>query len=461
MLQTWPRVLVALTMGALAVAACGGDDADPPADGDAGGPGTAVDEAEAPENTCSPDQVARLPETVDPEGCWAAPGATDPVILQDAVFALVEDASVGGESPPASVVAYDQESGAQMWSSDPLPGQVRGLSATEVEGEPAIAALVLEEDEGDAVTEASQSWGYLVWPATVGDGDPAEPTAHITAPAADPSVAEIRWTDQGLLVGDQFLAPGADEFVPAQIAPDPIMVGDYDLDESFAGVSGEVMLSYVRGVAWGPGASDEGDSYVGWVARGLDGVQAWDAVESTPNEGENAIGAEGLTDLALVVGDYALTITPTDESYAAFETSWVDAATGQPAEPRPADLAGAEAVAASSDVVAGGTAALASADGRYLAVSWSTLAVVLDVESGEVARVESDFEIGLDAADDVTVYGSTQNGALTISWSDATATALEPPQQSPADVDGVYGAVSVAAEAVTGEDTLLVAGLVD
>jgi hypothetical protein len=376
------------------------------------------------------------------------------VIVDDTVFALVADASVGGELPPTSLVAFDADSGSQAWASEPLPGDVIRLAATELDGEPAIAALVVEQDEGDAVTEASQAWGYLAWPADVGEGDDAEPSAHVTAPATDPT-AEVRWTDQGLLAGDLFLAPGADEFTPAQVLPEPLVVGDYDLDESFAGVSGELMLSYVRGLAYPSGGPENGESHIGWVARGLDGTQAWDGVEAIPNEGDTAVFAEGPTQLAMVVGGYALTITSTDESYTAFDTAWVDAATGEPAEPRPADIAGTVPVAAATDII-GGTAALASPDGTHLVASFSTLTVVLDVESGEVTPVDTDFEISLDAVDDTRAYGSTENGALTIDWSDGTATPLDPPQQGVTAVGDDHGAIIVGEEEVGGTPTLAV-----
>lgn len=447
------RSLAVLTIGALGAAACGGDDGDQPTgdDGDAAAPTTSdVEEGPASDYACPPDVVAMLPETLDPETCWAVQSADEPVIIGDTVFALETDVEVGGDPPPVSVVAFDADTSQRLWASVPVPGEVEHLAATEVDGEPGIAALVTGQDEGDAVTEASSSWNYLAWPADAGEdgAEEIEPAVDITTPVSDLS-DYVWWTDQGVLAGDRLLAPGADEFVQVRVDPEPIMVGDYDLAESFAGVSGELMLSYVSGVAYPPGNSQHGETHVGWVARDLEGATVWDAVESFPNEGVNAFGEAPLT-VAMVVGGYALTIAATDDSQTDLEVTWLDATTGEPAEPRPADIAGTFDVSFNSG-------ALVSPDGAHLFASYDTLDAVLDVASGEATVVESDFDIGVATADDARAYGSTENGALTIDWNDATATAVEPLGEGIVAVGDDHAAITVTE--IQGEviDTLVVA----
>lgn len=446
MLDTRGRTAALLAVAALALTACG-DDSEPTAsesntEASSGGPS---DEPSTPEETglefaCPPQFRTALPEGLDPEACWAQPDLERPVLADGTLFALEPDPL--DTEAPEHVVALDAETGERLWASAPLPGEASRLRAAEVDGDPGIAVVVTENDTGDALTEASQAWGYLAWPADGGGGETdqaVEPVVHLTAPQGDNAFPDVYWTDQGLLAGDQFLAPGADEFTTVNRDPEPMLVGDYDLDERFAGVSGDLLMSYVRGVAWTENGGANGDTYVGWLARTADGAEAWNAVTSTPNEQDSLFG-EGPNQLTIVVGGYLLTITPTDENYTAFELSWLDAATHAAATPTPADVAGAEPIAADADIMAGETGTLLSPDGTHLFASWSTLALIVDIEAGTVTRVPTDFDIHGWAIDDTTVYGSTDNGTLTVDLASAEATPIEPPRESFDLVDGEFGA---------------------
>jgi hypothetical protein len=448
------RRAVALAAGialGVTLVACGGGDDDDSSPLEQGDDDPAPrGEKDDVENVCPADTAALLPEGFDPETCWTAPDADEPVFVGETVFALASE-------PAPAVVAFDVATGAQVWESEPLPSEVTRMAAVEVDGEPGIAVLVTESDEGDAVNEPSQSWSYLAWPGDVDEESPSEPAEHITAPTDDTSFAEVRWSDQGLLAGDQLLRPGADEFEQVNTAPEPMVMGDYDIDESFGGVSGDVLLSYLSGVAWLPDGPDNGESFVGWLARDAAGEAVWDNVISGANEGENALFAEGPARMPVVVGDYALVIAATDETYAEFELAWVDAATGEAAEPTADDLAGAVPVGGVADVIAGEVGTLLSPDGQHLFAWWSTLALVVDVDAGTVQRVSSDFDIVGESIDDTTVYGSTENGSFTIDLATAEATALDAPQESLDAVAGDNGAFTVADDELGGPDSLVVA----
>lgn len=452
MVDTRARIAALLTVTAVALAACGGDTepaasesgTDAPSEQPSGEPSPAETESEF---ACPPQFRTALPEGLDPETCWAHPGLERPVLAGGTVFALEPDAS--DPSAARHLLALDAETGERLWRSDALPGAASGLRATEVDGAPGVAVVVTENDAGDALTEASAAWGYLAWPADAGGDeggdagseDPGfEPAVHITAPQSELAATDVYWTDQGLLAGDQFLAPGAGEFTTVNRDPEPMLVGAYDLDERFAGVSGNLLLSYVKGVAWTDGGPENGSTYVGWLARTADGTEAWNTVAGTPNE-EDSLFGEGPNQLTIIVGGYLLTITPTDENYTTFELSWLDAATHEPVTPTPAEVAGAEPAAADADVMAGETGTLLTPDGTHLFASWSTLAVIVDIEAGTVTRVPTDFDIHGSAVDDTTVYGSTENGTLTIDLATGEATAIEPPHESFDLIDGDHGAV--------------------
>lgn len=445
----WQRLVAAACVAAL-VAACAGDDDGDPLDG-AGPPGGAEgagdggagrgDGGPAAELACDAGIRPRLPEGFDPDTCWAVPGPIDPVVIGDRVFALFQDGEVpqDGITAPLVVVAYDAATGERAWTSAPLPGTVRGLHPVEVEGGPGIAVLADEPDEGDAVTSPSVGWGYLAWPADV-DGPPTdEPAVHVSEPTDETSLefAPVLWTDQGVLAGDRLLRPGADAFEPVVVDAEPMEVDEtYDLDETVVGVAGEVVLAHVSDIAFPAGGPDDGNSYVGWRAHHLDGTTAWDAVTSFPNQGDIVISAEGPARLPIVVGDHVVTIAATDETYTDFTVEWLDAATGAEARPTPDDLAGATPTGGQADVIAGDIATLLSPDGRYLFAQWSTLALVVDVEAGTVARVASDFAIRATAIDDAAAYATTDNGSLMIDLATAEAEPLP-------------------------EDTLAVAGIAD
>ena len=432
MLDTRGRVLAIVVIGMLGLTACGGDDAPTSTPTETGGepsaPSTSTDEPEEPDHACTPGVAAMLPEGFDPETCWTADYATNPVFAGDTVFALVTDpmaaAPTDGTEPTPSLVAYEADSGKQIWASEPMPGPVSDMAAAEVDGKPGVGILLTETDEGDALTESSESWGYYAWPGDVDEDTPTEAPVHITAPI-NPDITgstTVVWTDQGVLAGNQLLKPGATKFVEVTVDTEPVVIGDYDLDETFVSVSGDTFLSFATGVAYTEGGSEDGDTYNGWVARGADGAQTWDNLKGTPNTDDSLFG-EGPSQMPLVIGDYALTVIPTDEDYTDYTLAWFDAATGEPATPKPADLTGAQPIGGAAAVMTNNVAALLTPNAKYLFLYWSTLALVIDVEAGTVTRVSSDFEITGTAIDDTTVYGRTENGAITIDLATATATA--------------------------------------
>lgn len=448
MLETRGRLAAVIAVAALTLSACGGsDEPSSSATDDTAGPTNAdpTPTDDGIDNACTPDVAATLLDILDPEQCWSVPGASQPVLIDDTVFAVVVDpmAAQTGEEMPPTITAYDAADGSVLWTSDPLPGELHGIRAAETDGEPAIAALVTENDEGDAVTEESQAWGYLAWPADVDEDTPTEAPVHITAPVNTDVTAgtSVRWTDQGVLAGDQLLKPGATEFEQVVVDVEPVVIGDYDLDETFVGLSGDTFLSYATGVAYTEDGGEDGDTYRGWVARGPDGSQSWDTLVGTPNTDDSLFG-EGPSVMPLVIGEYALTVTPTDETYTAYELKWLDAA-GNAAAPKPADLAGAQARGGSAAVMTSDVAALLTPNAKYLFVFWSTLSLVIDVEAGTVAWVDSDFEITGDAIDDSTVYGRTENGTVTIDLATATATAQKEGTTPLLELTDGYAALTV------------------
>ncbi|RIQ34112.1 PQQ-binding-like beta-propeller repeat protein [Jiangella rhizosphaerae] len=459
------RMAALLAVAAVALTACG-DDSEPSADETSTEAPSEVpsDEPSTPEETapqfsCPPELSGSLPEGLDPDDCWSYPDLERPALVDGTVFALEPDAS--DPTSARRIVALDAETGERLWKSEVLPGPVSALRAAEVDGEPGVAVVVTENDAGDALTEASTAWGYLAWPADAGgdeggdagSADPSFPAAvHITVPQGENPHTEVFWTDQGVLAGDFLLKPGATEFVPVNRDPEPMVVGQYDLDEYFAGVSGDLLISYVRGIAYE--ISENGDTYVGWLARTFDGAEAWNTVTSTPNE-EDLLFAEGPNQMTMLVGPYLLTIAATDENATAFEVTWLDAATHEPATPSAADLVGVEPVIADPGGL-GGAGALLSPDGRRLFAGSSNGALILDVEAGTVTPVATDFAIQGSAIDDSTVYGSTENGTLTLDLASAQATAIDPPRQPFDLVDGEYGVAII--EGAVGEPNYVVGG---
>lgn len=454
MLNPRRRIVAMVILTAVALTACG-DDSEPEASesepsasesGSAAG-SEAPEPSPTPEDTslllaCPPDVAAIAPPDLPPENCWSLPGAENPVLAAGTLFALMPHPN-DADAPP-SLMALNPETGELLWESGPLPGAVSAMAAADVDGAEGVAVVVTEDDAGDALTESSQAWGYLAWTADAGAEDERSvaPVVHLNAPITEGGHTEVFWTDQGVLAGDQFLAPGGDAFIQVNRDPEPMIVGDYDLDESFAGVSGGLLLSYVRGVAWTPDGPEAGESYVGWLARNAEGTEAWNTVESTPNEGDAPLFAEGPTQLAIVVGDDVLTITPTDENYTAFELTWLDAATHKATTPTAADLAGVQPIAAASEVMSQ-TGALLSPDGRHLFAFWSTLALIVDVEAGKVTRIPTDFDIRGVSIDDTTVYGTTENGNVAIDLATAKATSIEPSREVFSTVDNEFGALVV------------------
>jgi len=451
-----PLVPVLVTSFVLLTTACAGkaDEAGSEGGGDGAGSngsgGDGGDELSAEEalarNACPDDVRVRLPDGFDPATCWSVAGVHEPVLVGDRVFGVAPvDGKVptDGSLPPLALAAFDVATGARVWVSDPLPGEVIRTAAVDLDGDPGVAVLVSEEDDGDAVTAASVGWGYLAWPADVGedgvDSD-GEPAVHVVGPSEQsPSIYATRWTEQGLLAGDGLLRPGADDFAPVVRDVEPMLIDEvYDLGETFSGVSGggDVLLSYVNGVAWPEGGPDDGNSYVGWLARDPDGARIWDSVIAFPNQNDIVISAEGPDRLPVVVGDYALTIAATDDGNTDFTVEWLDAASGQPATPTAADLAGSVPNNGVGEVVQ----AQLSPDGRYLTAHTSEMTLVVDVEAGSVQRVASDFAIDGAAVDDTTLYGTTDNGSVTVDLATAVAT---PAAEGSLEIDAVAGDTAV------------------
>jgi hypothetical protein len=449
---------LALAMAATLVmlaGACSGSSSDEgdPGDGSAGqadGPGAKggsddkepAAEGPAADIRCDRDVAGTLPEGFDPEICWTLFRATNPVLAGDRLFGILVTGNDDPEGAGTVVAGYDLATGEKVWTSGLLPSEVAGLTATEVDGEPGIAALVTETDEGDAVTESATNWGYMAWPADAEDdgtgAKSADPPVHITTEYNGPSFTDLVWTDQGLIAEDALLAAGADEFVPVEREPEPVVVNSYSLSEELVGPSGDLVLSYVRDVAYGDGSPD-GVVYDGWQARNPDGSPAWDSISDTPRTDEIVESAGGLTGLPVLVGAYALTVTATDVDNTAFEVEWLDAATGGPATPSAADLAGSEAVGVTGDSLATDVVATLAPDGAHLFISWNEVAIVVDVEAGTATPVESDFAISAQGIDETTVYGTTPNGALTVDLATAEATPLDDPLRGPVVVNDDYG----------------------
>lgn len=113
--------------------------------------------------------------------------------MGDRLFGVVPvgPVPVGSRTPPLALAGFDLATGAQVWTSDPLPGKLRSITAVDVEGEPGVAVLVTEADDGDAVTAASVAWGYLGWPADVDEDSPGEPAVHVVGPT-DTDLASAR-----------------------------------------------------------------------------------------------------------------------------------------------------------------------------------------------------------------------------------------------------------------------------
>lgn len=459
--RAWWSLLAATSLMA---AACGGGEVGSP-NGGGGADGSEVSGTEgesagapAAQNACRDDLRRRLPPAFDPATCWSIPALMDPgivgtfhfvapVIAGDRLFGVVPvgpasagpGQPVGGGDPPLVVAAYDLATGAQVWTSDPLPGELQDLAAVDVEGEPGVAVLVTETDDGDAVTASSRALGCVVWSADVDEGSSGEPAVHLVGPADSepdstgsypPSLGR-RWTDQGLLAGDSLLLrPGADEFEPIADPAEPVMIGGVELDGSFGGVSGEgsLILSYVTDWAFPSDGPDDGNDYVGWVARDLEGATVWNRVTSSPHQGEGPDPSDAPERLPLVVGNYALTITPTGSSTdgrsTALELEWLDATSGEPAQPTPEDLAGSIPVGPMRDAD-GAKPALLSPDGRHLFVHWPTSAAIIDVEAGTATFVASDFDMLGTAIDETDVYARTANGAVTIDQATAEPTPIE------------------------------------
>ncbi|PZF79196.1 PQQ-binding-like beta-propeller repeat protein [Jiangella anatolica] len=460
------RVTALLAVAAVALTACG-DDSEPSADqtstdapSEAPSDEPSTPEETTPEFSCPPQIGAELPEGLDPDNCWSHEGLERPALIDGTVFALEPDAS--DPATDRHIVALDAETGERLWKSEVLPGQVSALRATEVGGKPGVAVIVTEDDAGDAVTEASTAWGYLAWPADAGgdeggdagSADPSFPAeVHITVPQGENPHTEVYWTDQGVLAGDFVLKPGATEFVPINRDTEPMVVDQYDLEEYFAGISGDLAISYVLGQAWTEDGGEYGDTYFGWRARTFDGAEAWNTVASKANV-EDSIYADSPIEVAMVVGPYLLTISATDENATAFEITWLDAATHEPATPSAADLAGANPVVANSNPSA--TGALVSPDGKRLFIGWSPQGLILDVEAGTVTPVAADFAIQGLAIDDSTVFGATENGTLTVDLASGEATAIEAPRQSFDIVDGEFGLATI--EGAVGDPSYLVGG---
>ena len=181
------------------------------------------------------------------------------------------------------------------------------------------------------------------------------------------------------------------------------------------------------------------------------------SLTASPICGSAAIFAEGAEHLPIVVGDFALTIAAIDGTHGELSLEWLDARSGKPARPTAADLAGSIPVAGQADLAGGDVATLLSPDGRHLFVQWSTEALIVDVDAGTVQLVASDFGIRGDAIDDTTVYGTTENGSVTIDLASAVATPLDEGTLAVTDVVGDTAVLAVPSDGVSKSDQLIVA----
>jgi hypothetical protein len=423
-----------------------------------GGDKEAADQGPAADVRCGREVTDTLPEDFDPETCWTLLRAFSPVLVGDRLFGLRVTGNDDPEGSGTVVVGYDLATGEKVWTSGLLPSDAAGLAAADVDGEPGIAVLVTETDEGDAVTAETTSWGYMAWPAdaeTDGTGaKSADPPVHITTPYDAPTYTDLVWNDQGLIAYDALLAAGADEFTPFEREPEPIAVGSFSLSEKLVGPSGDLVLWYVRDIAY-DGTSD-GAVYDGWQARKPDGSKAWDSITDVPASDEVVQSAGGLTGLPVLVGGYALTVTATDATNTAFEVEWLDAATGAAATPSADDLAGADALGVLGDSLASDVVAQVAPDGAHVFLSWNEVAIVVDVEAGTATPVESDFAISAQGIDETAVYGTTPNGALTVDLATAEATPLEDPLRGPDVVSDDYAVFDI--QATPGIDELAIVG---
>lgn len=438
MTRRWPSTLAltAALLTALAAGACGGDEPDPSADASAGeSPSDApsTPSGEGPAEVCTPDLSSKMPAGLDPETCWSLYDGEQPVFTDGKLFALADNPDVA-DNP--TIVAFDPANGELLWTSEPVESEDATLRAVEVDGEPGVAVLAVQRNEGDALNEDSRQWAYLTWPADSDSDEPVAPSAEVTAPMTEGARDDIVWSEQGVLAGDKFLAADAAEFKPVKLENEPVYVGDYDLGESVVGFSGELMISYVRGVAWTDGGGENGDTHSGWLARSLDGKQQWNTITSKPNK-EDSLFGEGPSPLAVVVGDYLLAITPTDEEGTDFTVAWANASDGKAATPSPDDLAGTQPAAYETGTYG---VPLLTPDGRYLFASVNEQALIIEVESGTVTQIESDYPITGRAIDNEAVHGTTPNGTVVIDLETGEAAPFELSHQSVDVSDGEYGA---------------------
>jgi hypothetical protein len=429
--RTLSRVIASAASLTLLVAACSGETG---GNDDAGGVDdrTVGGEELVPEARCTAEITDTLPEGFDRESCWAVVGLVDPVLAGDRVFAVEFDTE---QRAGTVVVGFDPATGEQVWQSTGLPGPVIEFAPTEVEGEPGVAVVVTVADEGDAVTEPFDYWGYLAWPADDAGGGQSPPPVHISTGADNVTFGDLVWTEQGLIINDEhLLRSGDDEFV----AIDHELGFPGDETAMLVGPSGGLLLWYVMDT--GLFADESPDHAIGaWRASRPDGTVAWETPIDVPS-GQGEVSDEEPVNIPALVGGYVLNILVTGGADGAYEVEWLEAATGEQAQPEPEDLAGAIARGVESDTIGiTGTAAWATPDGGHLYSRWANGSVVVDVETGVATPVESDYAIAVNGIDEDVVYGSTDNGRLTIDLATGEATPVEESRQAPVEINDRYG----------------------
>lgn len=396
-------------------------------------PGSGSDSA-----ACTPEQADAVGDGFDPVACVSLGALRSPILVDDTVWGQVE----------SRIAAYDASTGAQVFLSDELKGELDSLAVIEVDGQQLVAAMVAAKDPGDAVNAPSEGWQALAWPADAGAAGSSEPVVDIlgegSAYPVDAMNFDAHWGNRGVMVVDQYLRYGAGEFETFTVPE------EYEIPESqdptppepfFVGTSQDLLLAYVETVDHNQ-VSGEPKSFAGFFAVDAGGNELWNHLTSSP-AGDFAVGYSGPAHMRAVWGDYALDITMA-ESGVGGDVTWYDAATGKESAPTPDQLAGANA--------RGFDSVMTTPDGNFLAFSAyyapedATRNYILDVTTGTITRVDSENELTPSAMIAMSLY--TSPGAV-VDLTTGAATALQS-GTAPVAVSEAFGVFNAA-------DTVVVA----